>query len=83
MFNLSHFTNDGTGFEVRACHHPQCCENINLNEHEIFVTQIDGGSKSALYRTYVKNETISRKVIDALKSMFPCGLVEFHETYRD
>lgn len=80
--SLVHFTKDGTGFEVTAYLHPEG-EGSDPDEHEIFVSIIDGDSKSAFYTTYVKNETISRKVIEALKSMFPCDLVEFHETYRD
>lgn len=81
MFNLKHFTEDGTGFSVSAFHHPQG-EGSDLDEHEIDVFQIGSNSKALLFTTYVKNEEESKKVIDFLKNIFPADLVEFHETYR-
>lgn len=82
MFNLKHFTEDGTGFSVSAFHHPQG-EGSDIDEHEIDVFQIDGDSKGLIFTTYVKNEEESKEVVNILKNDFPADLVEFHETYRD
>lgn len=79
VYNIDNFAKEGTGFSVRAFHHPQG-EGSDLDEYEIDVFQVEGDSKATIFTTYVKNFETSKEVIDLLKNFFPADLVEFHET---